>query len=341
MFKRILVPLDGSVLAEQTFPLVAHLARATEGSVILQHVISPPREAYRSLPEAALQSMIEINRVEGRTYLEKVASSEVFSHVPTQCQIAIGSAASSILSCAQAQHVDLIVLSRHGYSGSTRWNLGGVAEKVVHEAGIPILLLPNRETPSPDTASHDKHAYHVLVPLDGSPLAEAAILPAAHLATALSDPGQGTVRLTQVVRPTSRASQHDGQKETVFEVEHYLHTVTERLYRSLGPDLKIATIWSLLAGMDVAATLLEEVEATGSTDNEELSGSVEALAMTTHGWGGIQYHMIGSIAERVLRATTLPLLLIPSREPSPLAKKILIRHKTAHEIPFWADFFYC
>src|SRR5689334_14026890 len=140
MFQRIVVPLDGSALAEQAFPLVARLARATEGRVILLHVISPPREAGRSLSEAALQAMIEINRVEGRNYLEKVAGSDVFFHVPTQCEITIGPAASSILSFAQAQHADLIVLSRHGYSGSTRWSLGGVAEKVVHESGIPILL---------------------------------------------------------------------------------------------------------------------------------------------------------------------------------------------------------
>ncbi len=93
--------------------------------------------------------------------------------------------------------------------------------------------------------------------------------------------------------------------------------------------------------MDMTATLLEDAETTGCTDDEELSGSYDFLAMTTHGWEGVQHRMMGSIAERVLRTTTLPLLLIPSREPSPLAKNILVRHETAHEIPFWADFFYC
>ncbi len=195
--------------------------------------------------------------------------------------------------------------------------------------------------PSPDRAPHDKHVYQVLVPLDGSPLAEAAILPAAHLVTALSDPGQGAVMLTQVVRQASLAGQHEGQNTMVIEAQHYLHAVAERLHRSIGTDLKIATIWSLLIGTDVAATLLEEVEATGSTDKEKLSGNYDVLAMTTHGWDGVQHRMMGSIAERVLRATRPPLLLIPSREPSPLTKNILIRHETAHEIPFWADFFSC
>ncbi len=120
MFQRIVVPLDGSALAEQAFPLVAHLARATERRVILLHVVSPPHEAYRSLPEAALQAMIEINRAEGRSYLEKVADADVFSHVLTQCEIAIGPAASRILSFVQTQHADLIVLSGHRYSGSTQ-----------------------------------------------------------------------------------------------------------------------------------------------------------------------------------------------------------------------------
>ncbi|HZR40575.1 MAG TPA: universal stress protein, partial [Ktedonobacteraceae bacterium] len=66
----------------------------------------------------------------------------------------------------------------------------------------------------------------------------------------------------------------------------------------------------------MTATLLEDAETTGCTDDEELSGSYDFLAMTTHGWEGVQHRMMGSIAERVLRTTTLPLLLIPSREPS-------------------------
>jgi nucleotide-binding universal stress UspA family protein len=150
MYKHILVPLDGSVLAESALPAALAIAGNFKSEVTLLHVVLPPFTlAKLSAPNFAelLVTMREAMRLQAEAYLQskqaalQIESGQVHSH------IAFGdSAASAILDAADALGVDAIVMSTHGRGGIRRWVLGSVANKVLQQATIPIVLI---RAPSP------------------------------------------------------------------------------------------------------------------------------------------------------------------------------------------------
>ncbi len=144
MYKKILVPLDGSALAEAALPSAQALAHCTGAEIVLVRVA--PAVVYEYLvPEPMAASIapegIEANREEIQLYLDHVAAGlrREGLHVSTHyCQ---GPVADAILDYAQAARADLIVMSTHGRSGLARWIIGSVADRVVHAAPIPVLLI--------------------------------------------------------------------------------------------------------------------------------------------------------------------------------------------------------
>ncbi len=135
---------------------------------------------------------------------------------------------------AHGKHVDLIVMCSHGRTGFKRWTLGSVAQKVARHSPLPVLLLRERSPESIDLQADRTHALRALVALDGSSFAEAALMPAAHLITALASPGQGALHLAQVVNLPPDGDKVDYEKpgsdmreQAMQEAANYLSTVTE------------------------------------------------------------------------------------------------------------------
>jgi nucleotide-binding universal stress UspA family protein len=195
----------------------------------------------------------------------------------------------------------------HGYTGFKRWALGSVADKITRHSSIPVFVL-REGGPLPATVEHQP--VRALVALDGSPLSEAVLEPAAYLANALAaaTSQQGALHLLRVVDlPTSggkfKSDAHidTGLKEQVrHEDEEYLSSLVHRL--SIGDlgllDLAITT--SVEADPDVVEAIVKKSE-------EE---KFDFIAIATHGRGGVQKWALGSIAGRVLHATRLPLLIM-------------------------------
>src|SRR3970040_1115257 len=119
MYKRILVPLDGSELSAGILPYVRWLAPALKAPVELLHVNDPARLARNSPP------------MQRGGYLEKVAASFPGGAGVT-CTIVPGNPAEIIINMASAEPGTLVTMATHGYSGAMRWLLGSVAEKVLH-----------------------------------------------------------------------------------------------------------------------------------------------------------------------------------------------------------------
>lgn len=320
MFHRILVPLDGSERARCAVPVAARIARASGGTVVLLRVVGLPLESsltlIPSLPSASSQTMIEVEKIEARRYLREVAVSADLTNVHTELEVHCGQVATTITTIASAYMIDLIVLCRHGYTGATRWALGGVAEKVAHDTAVPLLLLHSDKKAS---LLRHKASLRAMVPLDGSMQAEMAIEPAAHLIAALSVPDQGILSLTQVIKlppvlpiehvKESQRMQHL-QEQAVREVHSCFTLLIERLNRGIATTLRLAVIWSSLFGKDVAEALLDVTEQCDYVDGQ-LAPIYDVLVMTTHGRGGMQHGMIGSIVGRMLRTTNLSMLIVP------------------------------
>jgi len=315
MFERILVPLDGSPRAEQALPVAARIARASGGSVILVQVVSPPIDYGGGLTQTPLmtEEVIETELALSSSYLDRVAKARELAEIETTTEVMFGLPAQDILAIAESRSVDLIVMCSHGRTGFTRWVLGSVAQKIAHHCPVPLLVLREGkllplESP-PDAARH----LTALVPLDGSPLAEAALFPAANLVAALVAPAAGALHLMQVVKQLSTTADEGFitqlNEETVERAKTYLMSVKERLQAGLK-DRKLTIIWSVALDADAADAIIGTAEQREQQEGAEGLGGCDLIAMSTHGRSGLERWVMGSVMERVLGATKLPMLIV-------------------------------
>jgi nucleotide-binding universal stress UspA family protein len=142
MFKRILVPLDGSQFAEGALTHAQMLAECGGGEIeLLRVAVHPSSYVYVSDP-AALADLYDSDRAHCEDYLNKTAQRvRDASHVNVTTAVLEGIVADAVLDYAEDTAADLIVMSTHGRSGMERWLLGSVAEKVVRGAKMPVLLV--------------------------------------------------------------------------------------------------------------------------------------------------------------------------------------------------------
>ena len=315
MFERILVPLDGSPRAEQALPVAARIARASGGSVILLQVVSPPIDYGGGLTQTPLmtEEVIETELALSSSYLDRVAKARELAEIETTTEVMFGLPAQNILAIAEPRSVDLIVMCSHGRTGFTRWVLGSVAQKIAHHCPVPLLVLREGkllplESP-PDAARH----LTALVPLDGSPLAEAALVSAANLVAALVAPAAGALHLMQVVKQLSTTADEGFitqlNEETVERAKTYLMSVKERLQAELK-DRKLTIIWSVALDADAADAIIGTAEQREQQEGAEGLGGCDLIAMSTHGRSGLERWVMGSVMERVLGATKLPMLIV-------------------------------
>lgn len=320
MFKRILVPLDGSRLAERAFHVAAHLARRTGGTVLAVRVVSPPAASWPFaaplLPSAAVQTFLEAERWEAGRYLEHLTHTSTLAEEQISDEVHTGPAAATLLALADERDVDLIVLSSHGSTSPSRWKLGSVAEKVARHATVPVLLLPDDAGSTPPLSP-----WHAFVPLDGSAAAEAALAPASCLASALAEPGQAILHLLLVATFPASVG---GEEQTALsdagmdiclhrETEQYLSAVRERFARDQEADHRVSLTSSLHVSRDVAEAVLTCAEQgdTAAVTGGCGAGGIALIAMTTCGREGSRSWMMGHVTARVLNATSLPFLLVP------------------------------
>jgi nucleotide-binding universal stress UspA family protein len=317
MFKRILVPLDGSERAEHAIAVAARLARASNGSVILMRVVGTSIEfwPYQAPQPAMVQTVLDADLESAARYLAGVAALPELEGVATETTALFGPTASTILSTAYSQDIDVIVICSHGYAGITRWIMGSVAEKVARHASVPVLILREGGQlpigPHPDST----RPLRVLVPLDGSARAKSAIEPAAYLITGLSAPCQGTLHLTRVVKPSEGQHVEEAEKEQFLQkAKKYLSTTVEHIHEGLvahrTSECNLTITWSVAVDTDVASALVRVAENGEDAEGSGIFGGCDVIAIATHGYGGLQRWAMGSVTERVLNATKLPVLII-------------------------------
>ncbi len=312
MFKHILVPLDGSTRAQSALPVAARIARSYGGSLTLLEVVETTTQHG-----AYLQPVIEDEKTEATRYLEKVAKSPELAGIETDIKVLVGAVASTIITAVQASHANLIVICSHGYTGFKRWTLGSVAEKIARHAPVPILILREGDTLS--TPSPEK-PVRALVPLDGSPFSEAAFEPVAYLVAGLasSTSQSGALHLLRVIDLPYTSGRLRGQanldtqmrEKAQEEAQAYLSKLTARLDETGLTELNIEVTTSVESDPDVAEAIVQQAEGARA-------GKYDLIAMATHGRGGVGHFVMGSVTERVLHTTKLPLLVV--RPPKPQA----------------------
>jgi nucleotide-binding universal stress UspA family protein len=332
MFKHVLVPLDGSREAEKALSVATQLVRASGGSLILVRAVRAPVEFELGVapPATWAPAAQPEEREEARAYLEAMRLDPTLAGLPTTAAVYAGPPATMILAAAASYEADLIVLTSHGRTGIARWLLGSVAAALARESPIPTLVL--RGSGLGDAQAAQNEPLSALIPLDGSRLAEAAIRPALQLLGALAGSAPVALRLLSVVQPlplTETAPLVGGvpgegqilltevDKTMLGEAEEYLCSKAEQIQREstqLLPGQALRVTWSAVWNPDVAGAIISI-----ATSGHELAGSAgqtsrlapsTLVALATHGHGGLQRWAMGSVADRVLNATTLPMLVV-------------------------------
>lgn len=301
-FQRILVPLDGSRLAEAILPAASGLAQACGGEILLLHALErePPEEVHG---EPHLRSMADAT-----AYLEALARAlrdlglKARSFVVTADQ---GSVADCIAQQAAALAADLIAMTTHGSGGLRGVLFGRIAQQVLQRAERPTLVLRSRrarrEPGGPATSLVPASYRRILVPLSGEP-SSAQVLP---LVWKLAQCTGAEVMLARVVPVLGSLS----LRESVPTV--FLPTASAALLE-LEEDEARAALDRLAAGAQ-PGTITSVAVRRGETIDElrELARQADLVIMVTHGRAGLEGWLSGSTAARLLAQVWIPLLLVP------------------------------
>jgi nucleotide-binding universal stress UspA family protein len=297
---QILVPLDGSALAEQALSCAVMLARGLSAELVLFRAVSIPSDVQEALDKASLKPGPLMDRLEtdAREYLEAMSyllpkTGLSFSQVVRQ-----GLAADAIVDYVEQMDIRLIVMASHGYTGIKRWRHGSVAERVLQAAGVPVLLVRAREA-DPERGLHQPTpCQRILVPLDGSKLAEQVLPVVSPIARAL----EAEMTLFQVISSYAIGSfsgeWYSPLKSTFETAEQHAKAYLERKASRLK-ELGIETSTAVWTG-SVAQLIVRYAEV----------NHTDLIAMCTHGRTGLARWAMGSVADRVLRAAGIPILLV-------------------------------
>ncbi len=297
----ILVPLDGSPLAERALPYADALARATGASLTLMTAIEHDQDGMLARLPALRERLEHGARDQAAQYLERSAALLRAWGRTVSTLITGGRPAEEILDAAERLDAALIAMATHGRGGLQRWLVGSVADKVMRLSPRPTLLVRPAEEQGP---LQPLTLSRLMVPLDGSPLAEQALTPAVEVAH-----GAGARLLLVRVEPwvaTTLAATGEAaalvnvdELETAVarEAEQYLADVRGRL----PADLPVET--AVLRGFPA-------LELIAYAERER----VDLTVMSTHGRGGLERLVLGSTADRLVRAG-LPCLLVRPTQP--------------------------
>ena len=303
METRILVPLDGSPLAEQALSCAVTLGRGLPAQLVLFRAVSIPSDARKRLDDAVLEKGDLMARfdAEADDYLRGVAEGVRLAGLSVQRVVQHGPAAEAIVDYAEQMDIRQIVMATHGYGGLKRWTHGSVAERVLQAASVPVLMVRAQEKESIDSRQL-MLCRRILVPLDGSEMAEQVLSPVTSVAQAVG----AEVLLFRVpvdLRPSMFGSDWfflpvEGEFEADERgAQAYLERVAGPL-RDEGIQVSTATEMG-----PVAESIIECAEA----------NHIDLIAMCTHGRTGLARWALGSVADRVLRAGGVPVLLVRAR----------------------------
>ena len=300
MFDPILVPLDGSQLAECVLPHSVAIARSFDAEIILLRIL----EKNQVGATAQLFDLLnwQIQKTKAVLYLEETKGRFKESNILAQAIILEGLVAEGITEYAQNRGVKLIILSSHGRHGLSQWGISSITQKIILSAPTSVLIIRAHQQDIPAGELSAGPLYrHILVPLDGSQRAE-HVLP---IITQLARVHQPTVHLVHVVQTPEMARQMPLAREDIElsnrvvarnleEAGHYLEQVKSRSY------LRGIAVHSHLITSDHTIAALYQV-----VDQEH----IDLVALSAHGYSGKHQWPYGSVVSNFILYGKVSLLI--------------------------------
>lgn len=292
MYKKMLVVLDGSKLAEVVFNYAQELSGRLNLCLDLLNVCTPKEADQLPMRKAYIEHMAEVMQ-------ERAEKIHTQSGEKSKCEtvarghVVVGYPSEEILKYIDENNIDLLMLSTHGSSGFTRWNLGGVANQVIHAANIPVWIVPSELN---EDVIHDQIPNRtILVPLDGSKTPEGVIPHVVAIAKQREAESEIVLFYAEIYHGTSLSqSEIERNKERRLEIQKYLDKMVQRV-----KDSGISARSEMAIG-DPATSIIEYMK-----DNPP-----QLLAMAVPRTG-LSKMVFGSITENILQMVKkTPLLLV-------------------------------
>jgi nucleotide-binding universal stress UspA family protein len=318
VFKSIVVPLDGSAFAEHALPLAATIARNAGARLRLVRVLPgmADRHFWAPSPGSKLETEFQENhRAAARTYLKQIDERlKAVLDVPVEYELIPQdvSVMESIRAYVAARDVDLVVLTSHGRGAVTRFWLGSVADELVRSLAIPLLLVRPPENESANLGQ-EVPIHRILLALDGRSNADSILQPALAVGQAM----KAEFVLMNVLSPPVAAE--------------YTAFTSSADCNSLAPSVEIveAAEMQKAGAQQYLAQLAERLRRQGLTAQVHLRTSeqpatailaeaetgVDLIALETHGRSGLSRLIMGSVADKVIRGSSHPVLVCRGPEP--------------------------
>ncbi len=298
MYRSIFVPLDGSPFAEQAIPLALDLA-SRAGAMV--------QVALVHHPVPALATALEVPEIESQLDQESRAREQVYlsgivermrktANVPVTATLLDGAVTEALQAHIEASGADLVVITTHGRGPMSRFWLGSIADHLMRVLHVPLLLVRPSGDPVPP-----RPIRRILLALDGSPFSEQAIGPS----VALGKPFGAEYALAMVVEPPLPIADPSGimvvpvavgtEKQLKEAATKYLNGLADRLRKE---GLTVTT--HQVDGPAAATALLAEAD----------QCKADVVALASHGAGGFERLVVGSVADKVIRGSTHPTLIV-------------------------------
>lgn len=301
MLRSLLVPLDGSPTAEDALPMARALARRTGACIRLVLVREPPRDPLTVVVDLdAMRERDALVRQAAAAYLGEVAARLRGAGVAeVEVEVLDGEVVGALREAIERTGVDCVAMCTHGRGGWNRFWVGSIAQELVRRVQVPLLLT----RPHGDDAGHAPPPpadgpERVVVTLDGSAFAEHAL----EAATRIFGP-EAAFTLLRVITPpvvhefrVPKAHPDYEEEQTLRRrAEAYLHDVAERL---------------AAAGIRAETVVLSRQHAPTGIAEFADAGKMHAVAIASHARVGMPRLVLGSVADKVLRATQVPVLVV-------------------------------
>ncbi len=301
MFDPILVPLDGSQLAECVLPHATAFARSFGAEITLLHIL----EKNQAGASAQLFDLLnwQIQKTKATLYLEETKARFKKSNIRARAMLQEGLVTEAVTEYAQTQGMKLIILSSHGSHGLTKWGISSTTQKTVLSAPTSVLIVRAQLQDVPAGELSEAPLYqHILVPLDGSQRAE-HVLPIVMQLARVQKP---IIHLVHVVQSPEMARQMPSIHEDIDlakrvvkrnreEASHYLEQVKSRSY---------------LQGIDVQTHLITSDHAAEALHHVVEQEKIDMVTLSAHGYSGKHQWPYGSVASNFILYGKVSLLIV-------------------------------
>jgi nucleotide-binding universal stress UspA family protein len=310
MFDPILVPLDGSQLAECVLPHVVAFARSFDAEITLLRMLEKNQASVQLFDLLNWQ----INKTQATLYLEKTKARFKESSIRVRMTVQEGLVAEGITEYAQNRGGKLIILSSHGRNGLTQWGISSITQKIILSAQTSLLIVRAHQHGVHSGELTEAPVYqHILVPLDGSQRAD-NVLP---IITQLAQFHKSHIHLVQVVQTPEMARQMPPVREDI----DLSNRIVERNREEAERYLEQLKSRSVLEGIAVQTHLITSDNAAVALHQLGEQEHIDMVALSAHGYSGNHQWPYGSMVNNFILYGKVPLLIVQDlpakQEPMP------------------------